>query len=137
MGILSRLFDLGGTAKDKLIKNLAKERIGSDPMAASMGFDKNMVDSLTDIQLASLPEATIVTIVETWAILNKKGIPDSEILEHIEAHRSSLGDSGIMPSPLTLSNYIKYRVELEHKHGAPISDEFIDYSISAAKQAFL
>lgn len=104
MGILSRLLGLGGTSKDKLIKNLVKERIGSDPMAASMGFDKNMVDSLTDIQLAGLPEATIVTIVETWAILSKKGIPDAEILERIEAHRSSLGDSGIMPSPLTLSS---------------------------------
>jgi hypothetical protein len=137
MSFLSRFFGLGGTTKDKLIKNLVKERIGSNPMANSMGFDKNMVDSLTDIQLASLPEATIVTIVETWASLRKQGIPEENILGAIEAHRSSLGDAGDMPSPLTLPNYIKYRIGLEHQHGAPIKEEFINYAISTAKKAFL
>lgn len=137
MGILSKLFGGSGTNKNKLIKNLVKERIGSDPMAASIGFDKSMVDSLTDFQLAGLPEATIVTIVETWTLLSKKGIPEENILKHIEEHRSSLGDSGNIPSPLTLSNYIKYRLELEHGHGASIREDFIDYAVGIAKRAFV
>jgi len=137
MGILSKLFGGSSTNKNKLIKNLVKERIGSDPMAASIGFNKSMVDSLTDFQLAGLPEATIVTIIETWDILSKKGVPEEEILERIEAHRSNFGDSGNMPSPLTLSNYIKYRLELEHGHSAPIREDFIDYAVGIAKRAFL
>ena len=47
------------------------------------------------------------------------------------------GDAGIMPSPLTLSTYIKYRLSLEHSHGIPISDEFVDEAIEEAKGFFV
>jgi hypothetical protein len=61
---------------------------------------------------------------------------DQEIFEAIEAHRSMFDDKGIMPSPLTLSSYIKYRLEVEHSHGVPISSEFIDEAIDIASGVF-
>lgn len=127
----------GDTKKAKLIKKLIKERTESDPSLVVKGYHKSMVDSLSDLQLIGMPEATIVTVVETWAMLYNKGVLEDEIFKRIEAHRATLAGSGEMPSPLTLSNYIKYRIDLEHQHGVPISNDFIDYAIDAAKRAFL
>ena len=66
-----------------------------------------------------LPEATIVSIVETyWMMEHQTKFSDKEILEAIERHRQILfPESGPMSSPLTLSNYIKYRLHIEHSHG--------------------
>jgi hypothetical protein len=129
---LSTLY--GGVNSDKigLIKNLAKKRVQNDPIASMLGD----IDSLSETMLMGLPEATIVTIVETWAILRKQGLRDKEILQRIEAHRASFGGYGDLPDPLTLQSYIKYRLDLEHGHGAPISEKFMDYAIEAAKKMF-
>ena len=135
MGLFSKLFG-GDVDKDELIRELTKLRVKNDPMPSMMGFDESMVDQLSELQLAGLPEGTIVTIVETWSQLIKKGIPEEEILMRIEDHRSSFGDYGEMPSPLTLSSYIKYRLDLEHQDGAPISEDFIDNAIKVSKKAF-
>ena len=95
-----------------------------------------MVDQLSGLQLAGIPEGTIVTIVETWSQLIKKGIPEEEILMRIEEHRSSFGDYGELPKLLTLSSYIKYRLDLEHQDGPPISEDFIDHAIEVSMKAF-
>jgi len=126
---------ISGVRPDKieLIRNLTKKRVENDPIASMLGD----IDSLPETMLMGLPEATIVTIVETWAILRKQGMGEEEILRRIEDYRASFGDYGDLPKPLTLQNYIKYRLGLEHAHGAPISEEFIDYAIEAAKQTFL
>ena len=137
MGLLGRLFGGGGTNKNNLIKHLVKERIQSSPGFAARGFDESMVDSLSSLQLAGLPESTIVTIVESWVIMSNRGVPDAEIFESIEAHRSRLAGSGDMSSELSLSNYIKYRIDLEHQHAEPISDDFIDYAIDVSKQTLM
>ena len=94
------------------------------------------INSLSESVLMGLPEATIVTIVETYWQLKGQGVSEEEILEKIENHRASLGDSGTLPSQLTLSNYIKYRLKLEHSQGAPISSAFIDEAIQEANEAF-
>ena len=124
----------GGANSDKieLIKNLVIKRVQNDPIASMLGD----IDSLSETMLMGLPEATIVTIVETWAMLKKQGVSEEEILQRIEAHRASFGDYGDLPKPLTLPSYIKYRLDLEHGHGATISEKFIDYAIEAAKQMF-
>lgn len=119
--------------KIELIKTLAKKRVQNDPIASMLGD----IDELSKTMLMGLPEATIVTIVETWAILKIQGVREEDILKRIEAHRASFGDYGDLPKPLTLENYIKYRLDLEHRHGAHISEEFIDYAIEVAKQQFL
>jgi len=136
MGLFGKLFG-GGVDKNSLIKELAKSRVRNDPMASAMGFDESMVDSLSGMQLAGLPEGTIVTIVETWALLNKKGVPDEEILMRIENHRSRFSGGGNLPNPLTLSSYVKYRVNLENETGAPIADAFIKEAVELSKQKYL
>lgn len=118
--------------KIELIRNLARKRVQNDPIASMLGD----IDRLSETMLIGLPEATIVTIVETWAILRKQGVTEEEILHRIEAHRANFGDYGDLPNPLTLPNYIRYRLDLEHGHGAPISENFIDYAIEVAKQLF-
>ena len=131
----SKLFG-GGVDKNRLIRELAKLRVKSDLMALTLGFDESMVDQVSGLQLAGIPEGTIVTIVETWSQLIKKGIPEEEILIRIEEHRSSFGDYRELPSPLTLSSYIKYRLDLEHQDGTPISEDFIDHAIEVSMKAF-
>lgn len=118
--------------KIELIRNLVKKRVQNDPIASMLGD----IDSLSETMLMGLPEATIVTIVETYWQSKNQGLSDKEILETIERHRASFGNSGTLPSQLTLSNYIKYRVGLEHSHGAPISDDFIEEAIKQATNAF-
>lgn len=125
----------GGVDKNSLIKELAKSRVRNDPIAA-IGFDESMVDSLSGMQLAGLPEGTIVTIVETWALLKKKGIPDEEILQRIENHRSRGCGGGSLPIASTLSSYVKYRVHLENETGAQIADEFIEEAVEISKDKY-
>jgi hypothetical protein len=134
--ITASVFGKAGVNKNELIKQLVKLRVKSDPMVNATGFNENMVDALSEFQLAGLPESTIIAIVETWAILKKKGIPEEEIFMKIENHRASFGDFGELPTPLTLSNYIKYRLDLEHGHGAPIKKEFLDNAIEVAINSF-
>ena len=120
--------------KIELIKNLVKKRVQNDPIASTLGD----IDSLSETMLMGLPEATIMTIVETYCMMKRQGnLPDEEIFEAIEAHRSMLGDTGTIPSPLTLSSYIKYRLGLEHSHGAPLRSKFVDKAIEEAKRFFL
>ena len=135
IGFFSKLFG-GGVDKNRLIRELAKLRVKSDLMALTLGFDESMVDQVSGLQLAGIPEGTIVTIVETWSQLIKKRIPEEEILIRIEEHRSSFGDYRELPSPLTLSSYIKYRLDLEHQDGTPISEDFIDHAIEVSMKAF-
>ena len=135
MGFIKNLFGGGKPSKNELIKNLAKERIRTDPLAESMGFSESMIDSLGAMQLMGIPEAAIVTIVETYALSLKSGAPEEAILNHIENHRSQLG-VGPMPVPLNLVTYIKYRIAIEHAHGAPISEQFISKAISIAREQY-
>lgn len=132
MGFIRNLFGGGKPSKNDLIKNLAKERIRTDPLAESMGFNESMIDALGTMELMGIPEAAIVTIVETYALSLKSGAPEEAILNHIENHRSQLG-AGSMPVPLNLETYIKYRIEIEHGHGAPISEQSISKAISIAR----
>jgi len=85
-----------------------------------------------------LPEGTIVSIVETfWVMKSQTNASDKEILEAIERHRKTLfPESDSVPSPLTLSNYIKHRLNVEHLHGVPISNKFVDECIRKANEAY-
>ncbi|MEX2164012.1 MAG: hypothetical protein WD823_07190 [Sulfuricaulis sp.] len=135
MGLWKSLFGGGRPSKNDLVRSLAKQRVREDPMAAAMGFNENMIDGLGMMQLAGLPESGIATIVETFATLKKHGVPESEIFARIEAHRSSIG-SGRIPNPLSLESYIRYRIDIEHNHGAPISEEFLAEAIRVCRQHF-
>ncbi|WP_340123212.1 hypothetical protein [Methylobacter svalbardensis] len=94
-----------------------------------------MVDSLGMFQLSGLPESTIATIVETYSALKKQNLPEHEILTRIEGFRSKIS-SGDMPNPLNLNSHIQYCVDLEHSHGAPISEDFITKARQISSQHF-
>ncbi|NQT58774.1 MAG: hypothetical protein HQ557_07310, partial [Bacteroidetes bacterium] len=94
-----------------LIRALLKQRIYSDPSLKNQYMSGNVpkVESLPEIVLLGLPEGTIFTIVETYFTKKKDSSPSDEVvLYSIEKHRKILfPESGIMPTPLTLSSYIK------------------------------
>jgi len=104
-------------------------------MASLMGFDARMVDSLDALQLISTPEGTIVTIVETYALMKNQGASDQQIFDAIEAHRSVIG-SGTMPSQANLEQFTQYRIALECRHGAPISSGFVSEAVHISRQHF-
>ena len=126
--------------KINLIISLAKKRIYSDPFLKQRYEEDKMerIERLPEILLMGLPEGTIVSIVETyWLMKHQTKASEREILEAIERHRQTLfPESGPMPSHLTLSNYIKYRLYIEHSHGVPISNKFIEDAIEAANKAY-
>jgi len=126
--------------KLSLIRQLIKIRVQNDQLLKNKYEGKNVpkVDDFPEIVLMGLPEGTIVSIVETfWMMKSQTNASDKEILDAIERHRKTLfPESGQMPSSLTLSNYIKYRLNIEHSQGVPISNEFIDECIRKANEAY-
>ena len=59
------------------------------------------------------------------------------MLKSIEQHRKSfLSGSESIPSPFTFSNYIKYRLKIEHSEGNPLSDKSINAAIEEANKAY-
>ncbi len=122
-------------SKIDLIRGLLKARLESDTMAKMAGVTPDLVDQQSNEDVLGAPEASILTIVESYVQLSRLGFPESEILRRIEKHRSMIG-ADIMPSPLTLRSYIRYRVSLEYAHTATVSDASLDSSIRAAREYF-
>lgn len=131
MSIFSNLFRQRPSKMD-LVRRLLKARLAADPMTTLLGLSPEVVDTQPDELLLGTPEATITTIVETYVTMKQQGIDERQILELIEELRSVIG-SDIIPSPLTLRSYIRYRVSLEHSNSAPVSDASLDYSIQEAR----
>src|SRR5260370_25368810 len=90
----------------KLLRERTKERL--------FGRLFLNVQKMDDAVVMGTPEGTIVTIVETYHVLRRRGASATEAFAVIENHRSML-ISGKMPNSADLYEYIKYRVRLEHK----------------------
>jgi hypothetical protein len=134
MGWLSNLFGVGRT-KEGLIRALAKKRVASDPSAEVFGVTPAAIEALPLEMLMGLPEATIVMIVEAWSQGKAQSIPEDQVFELIEAHRSMAAEGEMPPSP-TLESYITYRVSLEHSDGIPISEAHVRHCIREAREFF-
>ena len=134
MGFFSKLLG-GGKSKNDLIRELFRKRLQSDPAARSAGFPPSLADSLSLQELLSLPEAGIVTNVETYLTLKQRGVHDQDIFAMIEEHRSVMA-CGEMPSNCTLRTYIRYRVTLETEGRQPISDDFVEAAIGESLAYF-
>ena len=115
MSFVSKFFGPKRTKFD-LIRDLIKTRLREDPNAAAMGAPPEMVDQQPDEVLIGTPEATVVTILETYHSLRDKGASMAEALITIEQHRNQF-ISGRLPRIASLSDYIIYRVQLEHADG--------------------
>ncbi|RJR42090.1 MAG: hypothetical protein C4567_07870 [Deltaproteobacteria bacterium] len=112
--------------KQKVIRELAKIRIKKS--AIFKGLENQIVSeiiNMPDDLLISLPEGSIVTIIETYLQLRSEGMPENEIIKNIEIVRSAnfaliSGDPmqlesspENLPPNLTLDNYIRYRINKE------------------------
>ena len=135
MGLFCTLFGSNRHDKFVLIKDLAKSRVDKDPMARARGTTPSTIDKMNQTMLLSLPEATIASIVETYAAYKPQGLHDAEIFEAHETEHPING-AATKPRPLTLTNYVKYRIAVEHGHDAPISEYFIEHEIQKSLEFF-
>jgi hypothetical protein len=132
MGFLDSIFGSKKPPVESLIKSLAMQRMAEGGFPDLEGMRQH-IESLSAFQLAGIPESTIDWIVRAYISNKKTGVPDRLIFQTIENHRvSNGGPSGVMPGNLTLNNYIKYRIEIEHSGDFMCpQDHQIDRCISA------
>ncbi len=136
MSILGKLFGSSQGKKLRLIRELARYRIESDPAAPLMGFTPNMIDPLTDNQLMMLPEASIATIVESYIALVRQGQSPATALSHIDNFRSSSFGGAKTTTRSNLYDFIIERVRIEHSDGPPLDESFIDTATFASCKVF-
>lgn len=144
MGILDAIFGRKKPAlaelpspelKIKLIRAFIKKRTIQDPMAVALGYTPDMADALPIPILMGMPEATLVTIVESYAILKRQGLNDAIALAAIERGRPD-GFDGDMPDGMTLEAYTGFRVTKEHTGGAVLSDKHIFECVELTRRLY-
>jgi hypothetical protein len=95
MGLFTRLMGVWAE-KERLIRRLLKARVACDPSARAMGRGPEFADSVNSLMLMRLPEATIVTCVESWTQLKGQGLSEAAIAQKIASFRG--GDSMALAS---------------------------------------
>ncbi|GDY37255.1 hypothetical protein [Acidovorax sp. NB1] len=118
-----------------LARALLIERVRSDPTARAGGFTTDMAKKLDANQIAGTVEATVATIMETFAGLTLKGASPEDALRRIEAHRRSIGSSNDFYPDAGTADYIRYRFEVEYQ-GAQLPPGHLDFCIHAANHFF-
>ena len=93
-----------------------------------LNLSDQMIDRMRKSELMSLPEGAMYEIVDKHFKLRMQGRLNREIFYLIEAQRPNIG-SGIMPRPLNLESYVKYRVNIEHEYGERLTQRFIGLAI--------
>lgn len=116
--------------KENLIRRLLRERIEDDPSAAEFGQDASFAGKMPVTMLLGMPEATIVTCVESWAELKKQGIKNAEIAKRIAAFRRVPTDKK------TVNAVIMQIVIAEHGHGGYLPVPHITYCIVEAQKVY-
>jgi hypothetical protein len=126
MGLFTRLFGVSAPKED-LMRRLLKARVARDPSARAFGQGPEFADSVNSFVLMGMPEATIVTCVESWAQLRNQGLNESAIAEKIAAFRggTSLGGG--------VEEVIRARVLGEHGHGGFLPADHVDWCIKEAR----
>lgn len=133
------LFDklLGSNSeKIRLIRELTRFRIRTDPTAQLMSIDPNQVDSLTKSQLMMLPEASIATIVETYTQLTRRGASAQSALSQIDAHRASGFGSERSTQTSNLFDYVADRMRIENDQSVEMDQAFIDSAVFTSAKVF-
>jgi hypothetical protein len=103
-----------------LIRRLIEERMKGSLFAR---WFLNVGDA-DDVTLMGTPEATIVTIVETYHVLREQGASAASALSAIEEHRSIRSPRSSQIGS-DLEAYVRSRVRLEHRSGKQLSDRDI------------
>ena len=120
--------------KIALIRDLVRRRAPEETVSQLFDNPHNVTEEELFFSIMSLPEATILTIVENQLLLEAEGLSEVDIFNAQESHRSAAG-TGDIPMNLTLFKYIKYRLELEHPQKS-LSDDEIQFCINAARNFF-
>lgn len=132
------MFGLG--KRVALIKELVEKRLvlqGRDSLDARL-----FVKSLGKFATMSLPEATIVTVLETALKAQKQGVPFNFALDRLEKQRRLHGSvPSVYNEILELSHqdaasalvaYCKYRIDYEAPPGTSLTSDEITELISIA-----
>lgn len=129
MAFLSRLMGVSAE-KEQLIRRLLKARLARDPSGSKTGHGPAFADTVNSLVLMGLPEATIVTCVESWAQMKKQGLSDVVVAQRISAFRggSQVG-SGV-------ADVIRARVLAEHGHSTFLPADHIDLCIQEARKVY-
>jgi hypothetical protein len=126
--------------KLRLMRRLLRERMQRNPVAVAAiqaeGLDLYNLPAATVI---GCPDALVVTIVMNYIDGKRDGLEDEQLLRSIHSRFSSTFVAahtpfpfGPLPSPLTLRTLVRYYIDSQHGHAAPISDEVMDYEIQQA-----
>ena len=118
------------------IKILLLERAGAefddysrDLYQAVIGIRK-----MSELELMGTPEATAVTIVQTFDLAKRDGTDDPIILKKIEAHRGDTTSD--FDAKMSLQAYLEYRINLEHEKQGQDFSNFISTWISISREYF-
>ena len=123
-------------SKTEFIKELIQFRIDTDDALKTYeNYDRNCLDTVDEVSLLGMPEASIVWIVEAYVLSLKAGATARQIFDLLESVRSQNG-FGQMPEVLNLNSYVKYRIEIEHQFGSRISDYYIQRAIDLSMKYF-
>jgi hypothetical protein len=76
------------------------------------------------------------TYSESWKRYFKMSDSNMVIIKLLDKLNWNFKNAGETPQNLTLTSYIKYRLSIEHSHGAPISNQFVNEAIEEATQLF-
>lgn len=125
----------GETKVISLARALLVERVRSDPAARAGGFTPDMAKKLEANKVAGTVEATVATIMETYASLTMKGVSQEDALRRIEAHRRPLGSNSDFFPDAGAAEYIRYRFDVEYQ-GAHLPSGHLDFCIAAADHFF-
>lgn len=136
MGIFSSLFGRKPDTKEALIRAIAALRIRTDPASKMLGYNERMLDDLSLEQIYMLPEASIVTMVETFVGFRRKGVPARQAIEAIEQFRSQTFRKLPLPLPNSFFDFVAARIHLEHRSGAQLDEEFIDNAVHTSAKVF-
>lgn len=129
MGFLARLVGVSAE-KEQLIRRLLKVRVTRDPFASAMGQGPEFADSVNSLILMGLPEATIVTCVESWAQLKARGLSESAIAQKMAVFREGSSFDGDMVE------FIRTHVLSKHGHGGFLPADHIDWCIKEARAVY-
>lgn len=136
MGIIDKVLGSPQSKRLRLIRELARLRIKSDPAAPVMGFEPSMVDSIPDEGLMMLPDASIAVIVETYISLRRKGVGSEPAIQAIDDHRSASFGGARAERTNNLYDYVIDRVRIEHESGPPLDEGFIDTATHTCSKVF-
>jgi len=119
MGFFTAVFGQGArteTARELAIGRLGyipSDEIDSDTLTTLL----SRVEKMSTLEVMSLPEEAIVTIIATYAELIQKRVDHREAIRRIEEHRLSLGSRPADFKAMSLDDYVAYRLTVELPNG--------------------